>query len=243
MLFRSFTTLKLAAETDEDVIFDASTSTDSDGSISYYAWDFGDGTEGSGRIAKHKYSKAGTYTVKLIVADNEGVNSSAVTKSISITSATGDNSEFGFEEKTEGFTAVGEKGTTCKFATTTDQAFKGIGSIKIDVSAADGGMIDFKLDGKSIVPAGSKVTFRVWVPSGAPLSEIQGYVMPHDPSWDIIKWNGAWGGYEYMKKDAWNELSLILPEDTDMSLMQQIGVQFKTNDTGEFSIYIDSIDW
>jgi len=239
----NFTASTLDTFTDEDIIFDASESTDSDGSISYYAWDFGDGTEGKGVNVKHKYAKSGTYTVKLIVTDDGYSNSSAVTETITITSATGDNSDFGFEGNTEGFTAAGDKGTTGELSVTTDKAFKGNGALKLDVSGEDGGMIDVKIDGASIVPAGSKVTFRVWIPSGAPLSEIQGYVMPHDSSWTIADWNGAWGGYEYMKKDAWNELTLTLPEKTDMSLMQQIGIQFKTIGTGEFTVYIDSIDW
>jgi len=238
-----FTVSNTDAVTDEDVSFDASESTDPDGDISYYAWDFGDGKEGKGSVVKHKYSEAGTYTVKLIVSDNEGVNSSQVTETISVTVATGDNSDFGFEGDSQGFTAAGQDGTTGELSITSEKTFKGDGAIQVDVSSVDGGMIDVKLDGDSIVPAGSEVNFRVWIPSGAPLSEIQGYVMPHDPSWDIIEWNGAWGGYEYMEKDAWNELTLTLPEDTDMSLMQQVGVQFKTNDEAEFTIYVDSIDW
>jgi len=238
-----FTASKSEAETDEAITFDATESFDEEGNISYYAWDFGDGTEGKGSVVKHKYAKAGEYTVKLIVSDEEGLNSLPVTKTVTVVSATGDNSRFGFEGSAEGFIATGEKGTTVDLTVTSEKTFKGNGALKIDVSSADGGMLDVKLDGESIVPAGAKVTFRVWIPSNAPLSEIQGYVMPHDPAWDIIKWNGAWGGYEYMQKDAWNELTLTMPEDTDMSLMQQIGVQFKTNDEAEFTVYVDSIDW
>ncbi|WP_051033531.1 glycoside hydrolase family 44 protein [Acetivibrio cellulolyticus] len=237
-----FTASKLDAVTDEDISFDASTSSDPDGNISYYAWDFGDGTEGSGITTKHKYAKAGKYTAKLIVSDDMGASSTAVTKDISITSATGDNSDFGFETTTEGFAASGEKGTTGELSVTTEKAFKGNGCLKLDVNAADGGMVQIYLDGESI-EAGSKVTFRVWIPSDAPLAEIQGYVMPHSPSWDVANWNAAWNSYEYMKKGAWNEMSLTLPEDTDMSLSQQMGVQFKTIGTGEFSVYIDAIDW
>ncbi|AEV68200.1 glycoside hydrolase family 44 protein [Acetivibrio clariflavus] len=239
----SFTISNSEPVTDEDIIFDASDSTDPDGNIVYYAWDFGDGSEGKGKTVKHKYAKPGTYTVKLIVTDDKYANSSPATKTITVTQATGDNSEFGFEGTTQGFIVSGEKGTTATLSVTSENTFKGNGALKIDVVSADGGMFDVKLDGPSIVPPGSKVTFRVWIPSNAPLSEIQGYVMPHDPSWSKIIWNGAWGGYEYMKKDAWNELTLIMPEDTDMSLMQQIGVQFKTNDAAEFTVYVDSIDW
>ncbi|MBB5801371.1 subtilisin family serine protease [Saccharothrix ecbatanensis] len=60
------------SSTTPDCSFDASGSTDPDGSISSYAWEFGDGTTGTGVKPSHKYSKNGTYTVKLTVTDNSG---------------------------------------------------------------------------------------------------------------------------------------------------------------------------
>lgn len=51
--------------------FDASTSSDSDGSIVNYAWSFGDGT-GTGKIVDHKYRSGGKFTVHLTVTDNSG---------------------------------------------------------------------------------------------------------------------------------------------------------------------------
>ena len=50
--------------------FDAAASTDEDGAIADYAWDFGDGATGSGRTASHDYGSAGTYRVSLVVTDN-----------------------------------------------------------------------------------------------------------------------------------------------------------------------------
>ncbi len=52
--------------------FDASTSADSDGSIASYAWDFGDGTTGSGVNPTHAYTADGSFTVTLTVTDNRG---------------------------------------------------------------------------------------------------------------------------------------------------------------------------
>ena len=55
-----------------DATFDASASSDSDGTISQYAWDFGDGNSGSGQIATHAYAADGSYQVTLTVTDNDG---------------------------------------------------------------------------------------------------------------------------------------------------------------------------
>jgi len=52
--------------------YDASASSDSDGSITGYAWEFGDNSTGEGVKPSHKYAADGSYTVKLTVTDNSG---------------------------------------------------------------------------------------------------------------------------------------------------------------------------
>lgn len=53
--------------------FDASNSTDSDGAVKSYIWDFGDGTTATGKTAQHTYgSAAGSYQVTLRVEDDGG---------------------------------------------------------------------------------------------------------------------------------------------------------------------------
>jgi PKD repeat protein len=52
--------------------FDASGSTDSDGTVARYDWSFGDGTSGTGKTTSHPYTSGGTYSVKLTVTDNQG---------------------------------------------------------------------------------------------------------------------------------------------------------------------------
>jgi len=54
------------------VAFDASMSTDADGSISEYTWRFGDSTQGTGPAATHTYNSSGTYVVGLTVKDDLG---------------------------------------------------------------------------------------------------------------------------------------------------------------------------
>ncbi len=52
------------------VQFSGSGSTDSDGTIVSYAWDFGDGETGSGATIGHVYGQAGNYTATLTVTDD-----------------------------------------------------------------------------------------------------------------------------------------------------------------------------
>ena len=55
----------------QDCDFDATASTDSDGTVDSYAWDFGDGATGTGSTPNHVYANPGTYTISLVVTDNE----------------------------------------------------------------------------------------------------------------------------------------------------------------------------
>ena len=57
--------------------FNASGSDDSDGHITSYAWDFGDGKTGTGKIIDHQYNVVGNFSVTLTVTDNESSQSSA----------------------------------------------------------------------------------------------------------------------------------------------------------------------
>lgn len=69
------------------VTLDASGSTDPDGSITEYRWDFGDSsTPGTGRTVTHGYSSTGVYTATLTVTDNCGASGES-TATVTITSA------------------------------------------------------------------------------------------------------------------------------------------------------------
>ena len=69
----SFTIAPELPAPDEEITFDASGSTDADGTIVKYAWEFGDGTPlVTGMTVVHVYTSSGDYTVTLWVTDNDG---------------------------------------------------------------------------------------------------------------------------------------------------------------------------
>ena len=69
------------------VYFDATNSTDPDGYISTYRWDFGDTNRGGGVKISHVYNSAGDYDVVLTVTDNAG-DTETYTKTINISAYT-----------------------------------------------------------------------------------------------------------------------------------------------------------
>ena len=53
------------------VHFDGSLSTDEDGTVTQWEWDFGDGSIGTGSHVTHSYTESGFYVVTLTVTDDE----------------------------------------------------------------------------------------------------------------------------------------------------------------------------
>ena len=54
------------------VRFDGSASADPDGELVSWAWDYGDGTSGTGQVSSHTYAQGGVFTVTLVVTDDDG---------------------------------------------------------------------------------------------------------------------------------------------------------------------------
>jgi PKD repeat protein len=81
------------------VAFSAAGSSDPDGTVISYAWNFGDGSTGTGASPSHEYLTNGTYTVQLTVTDNGGkTGSKSKDVSISLSDDVGWISPVGYED-------------------------------------------------------------------------------------------------------------------------------------------------
>lgn len=61
-----------AEPTTEDIVRFTDLSTDPDGEVVSWMWDFGDGTTSELQNPEHRFTEPGTYTIKLTVTDDEG---------------------------------------------------------------------------------------------------------------------------------------------------------------------------
>jgi PGF-pre-PGF domain-containing protein len=67
----------------EEITVNASSSYDPDGFIKRYEWDFGDGTNATGKVVKHSYSGPGEYNMTLTLTDYYGLTN-ATNKTLNV---------------------------------------------------------------------------------------------------------------------------------------------------------------
>jgi len=85
----AFTVRATIVEVGESLAFSAILSSDEDGIIAKFEWDFGDGGSATGESVTHTFTATGQYTVVLRVTDNRGATSTAQ-KVITVNPADGD---------------------------------------------------------------------------------------------------------------------------------------------------------
>ncbi len=83
----------------ENITFDGKDSTDSDGTIQNYTWDFGDGSIGYGQKPVHNYNTSGIFNVTLTVTDNDDLTDSNTTTINIILDTDGDGLSDNIEER------------------------------------------------------------------------------------------------------------------------------------------------
>ena len=120
--------------TDRVCSFNASGSSDPGGSISSYAWNFGDETTASGVTTSHTYAAGGTYSVILTVTDDGGLTDS-------------DSQEVTVTEPGDG------DGATYNVALTESTSSSGpswTANVTITVNAGENPKVEYQWDGGSV---------------------------------------------------------------------------------------------
>jgi PKD repeat protein/ribosomal protein L40E len=259
--FASFTVSPSTQETNKQVTFNAAGSNDPDGTITTYAWDFGDGNTGSGETTTHSYTTAGTYTAKLTVTDNDGATGQT-TKTITITGGDGVNaSPFASftvspssqevnkqvtfngagssdsDGSIEGYAwDFGDGNTGSGETTTHSYTTAGTYTAKLTVTDNDGATATTT---KTITITGGEAKGSVKINNGAPSTNTATVTLNlADPSSSVTEMrfsndNNEWSDWQtYTTTSSWT----LTQEDGTKTVY----VQFKDN-TGQVATYSDTI--
>ena len=167
-----------ATSADLTASFDGSASSDPDGTVASWAWDFGDGSTGTGATVQHAYAAAGTYQAVLTVTDDDGATAGTtvpvtvtapvvVTPPVVTPPATTAYAADAFERQTTGGWGTADAGGawTTPNAVSSFSTSQGAGQIKM---AAAGSGPQIYLGGVQATDAVTRVTVALdKVPTGA----------------------------------------------------------------------------
>ena len=133
-----------------DVRFDGSASTGGLGAVvTSYVWDFGDNSSGTGVIATHRYSAAGTYVAKLTVTDSNGGTNQSAGQTIVVGGGAAPTADFIVNP------ASPLVGQTIFFNATTSSAGTGHSLVSYDWNFGDGSTKSGSTVSKSYAAAGN----------------------------------------------------------------------------------------
>lgn len=107
----SFTLSSSGSVAPVGIAVDASASLDPDGEVTAWTWTFGDGGSGAGVTAQHVFEQPGSYTVELVVTDDQGATAST-TRTVQVTASTADQiaGVVWFDRNGDGARQAGEEG-------------------------------------------------------------------------------------------------------------------------------------
>ena len=139
--------------------------------------------------------------------------------------------QYDFESSAQGWTGSG----VASLVRSTDRAFTGSASLKVGLGNTAG---DETIRVASpTVPAGSKVSFHIWLPPAANVSAVQPYALQGAAGgW---AWSGNWQAASNLQAGAWNTLVVTVP--TSAAPLAELGVIFSLSGASNATAYVDSV--
>lgn len=149
-----------------------------------------------------------------------------------------DTAPFHFEDGLQGWVPWGEmlKGV----ASSPEQAWAGTRALAAKLeSTGTGGLVKVSVANVA-VPAGAKLSFRFWFPTGSRVSALQPFIIQGaGGGW---KYTGAWVSTGPMTAGSWNTVFLQVPANA-VSPVAELGLEIFTDGAWTGTVYLDSVSW
>jgi hypothetical protein len=143
---------------------------------------------------------------------------------------------YNFESSAQSWTTSGAMLTGV--ASSTDRAYAGGRSLKVSFAGGPGSQTVFVAN--PATPAGGLVTFRIWLPSGSPITAVQPFVLQGAAGgWT---WTGSYRAIGSLVTNQWNTITVSVPANAATPLAQ-LGVEFTTNGSYTGAAYVDAVSW
>jgi hypothetical protein len=152
-----------------------------------------------------------------------------------------DTANYNFESSNQGWSmGSGSPGTFTSVARSTTQHFAGQASLAASLSAP-AAPTHFILEvnpATPAIPAGSVVTFHLYVPRSAALTAVVAYALEGGPNYGFDNTIVAAAS---LARDAWTTVRVMVPANA--VAISRIGVRFEMAGAWTGTLYLDSIDW
>ena len=145
-----------------------------------------------------------------------------------------DASDYNFEGNAQGWARSGAP--IASVARSTTRKYAGTASLAVNINGSGSAAAQVA---NPAAKAGQKVTFRVFIPSGARISAIQPFVMQGAAgNW---RWTGTYKSLSSLTQGAWNTVTVTVPSNA--ALLAALGVQITTSGAYSGTVYVDSVNF
>ncbi len=173
-----------------------------------------------------------TYYYQVVAVNGSGPSGFSTEAYATTTGVNPDSAQFNFETDPQRW--FGGGGIIAGIATSPEQHYAGNQSLAVNINSTNANSSSVSVGDVAVLP-GMTITFRVWIPSGHKIANLQPYLQ--DKNWG---WASSW--YGSFTPNAWNTLALTVPANA-VAPFHNLGIQFNISAGWTNTCYIDSISW